>query len=866
MTAASRPGPAVVERVADLRVGDDHRLYVVCGPCVDDLFVGHDYLTRGIQELLWELLKEQGFDRVVFSRLRRPVYFLDQASRELSRARTATPAPPARAGGGRAMRHFQGPLGSRVIADDATPAPGGAGPATVTVTPAGAGAPAAERPAAMTDQHGLMMIDHFMRQAETRTAVVLTQAEEWLRFAEARRAMAGVFAEWLEPGGDGNTCVLVFRQQGLAAVHEFVRELRQFPRLESYLDQQRRRVPARRGAAEIGPPQAAEVERLVHNVRLRHGLVIGDWPRLPLLTRELAESTNLQIRDWQALLRRWARDGTPLDQAALRDAGWLDSAVPDGRSVWDRLAEMPGMVPVKEHLERLRWRLEAERELQAASPGGHREPSSPHLVFTGNPGTGKTTVARLVGELYRELGLLRRGHVVETKASELIAGFIGQTGIGTERKIDEALDGVLFIDEAYQLSEQRDEFGQQAIDTLLARMENERERLVVVVAGYPERMSTFIASNPGLSGRFPYGNVIQFPDFDPAELLEILLARLRATGLTWEPETEAGLGAVVTRMRQDADEFFANARAMRNLADELTGEWAQRVRGRVSEPLTLADVPEHYRAGAGAPPPAAEVLAELDHLIGLRPVKDMLGDLIGRLRIRHRRGDERPDPPHLLFLGPPGTGKTTVARLLGEMFHRLGLLRRGHVHEVTRADLVGRYLGQTAQLTREAVRAALDGVLFIDEAYSLARGNDWDQYGTEAIDILTREMEQYRGRLVVVAAGYGDAMEVFLDRNKGLRSRFTERVEFPSYLPAELLEILRGGAARERFRLSPAAEARAAAWLAGTQRAQGADFGNARAVRTLLERIEARVGRRDPEPAGDGTIVVLGEDVPDARG
>jgi SpoVK/Ycf46/Vps4 family AAA+-type ATPase len=527
---------------------------------------------------------------------------------------------------------------------------------------------------------------------------------------------------------------------------------------------------------------------------------------------------------------------------------------------------MPGMAPVKEHLERLRWRLEAERGLRAVSRGGHREPSSPHLVFTGNPGTGKTTVARLVGEMYRELGLVRRGHVVETKASELIAGFIGQTGIGTERKIDEALDGVLFIDEAYQLSEQGEEFGQQAIDTLLSRMENDRERLVVVVAGYPDRMRGFLASNPGLSGRFPPGNVIRFPDFDPAELLEILLAGLRASGLTWEPETEAGLGAVVARIRQEADEHFANARAMRNLTDELIGEWAHRVRGRVSEPLTVADVPERYRSGAAAPPPAAEVLAGLDHLIGLRPVKDMLSDLIGRLRIRHRRGDERPDPPHLLFLGPPGTGKTTVARLLGEMFHRLGLLRHGHVHEVTRADLVGRYLGETAQLTREAVRAALDGVLFIDEAYSLARGNDGDQYGTEAIDILTREMEQYRGRLVVVAAGYGDAMEVFLDRNKGLRSRFTERVEFPAYQPAELLEILRDGAARQRLRLSPAAEARAAAWLAGAQRTEGTDFGNARAVRTLLERIEARAGRRDPEPVGDGTIVVLGEDVPDARG
>ena len=862
MTTLSRPGSAVVERVADLRVGD-HRLYIVCGPGVDDLFVGRDYLTRGIQELLWESLRGQGFARVVFSRLRRPVYFLDSASREMSRSRPAPAAAPA--GKRRTMRHFQGPLGSRVIAD-AGPMPGRSPATAVTVAPGGADrAERAERAPALTDQHGLMMIDHFMRQAETRTAVVLTQAEEWLRFAEAQRSMAGVFAEWLEPGGDGNTCILVFRQQGLAAVRDFVRELRQFPRLESYLDEQHRRSPARRAAIEIGPPDAAEVGRLVHHVRLRDGLVLGDWPQLPLITRLLAESTNLRIRDWQALLRRWAREGIPLDQARLRAEGWLDSRLPDGRSVWERLAELPGMIPVKRHLERLRWQLEAERELRAAGRAGPRETGSRHLVFTGNPGTGKTTVARLVGEMYRDLGLLRRGHLVETKASELIAGHVGQTGIGTERKIDEALDGVLFIDEAYQLSEQREQYGQQVIDTLLARMENDRDRLVVVVAGYPDLMRRFLEANPGLSGRFPPGNVLRFPDLDPAELQAVLLGRLRSTGLTWAPELEAGLGAVVTRMRQEADEHFANARAMRNLADELTGEWAQRVRGRVSEPLTAEDVPERYRSAAAAPPTAAELLAGLAHLVGLQPVKELLGDLVDRLRVRHRRGDERLAPPHLLFLGPPGTGKTTVARLVGEMFHRLGLLRRGHVHEVTRADLVGRYQGHTAQLTREAVRAALDGVLFVDEAYSLAR-HDGDAYGTEAVDILTREMEQYRGRLVVVAAGYGDAMEVFLDRNKGLRSRFTERVEFPAYQPGELLEILRRGAARERFRLSPAAEARAAAWLAGAQRAEGTDFGNARAVRTLLERIEARVGRRDPEPAADGTLLVTGEDVPDARG
>ncbi len=272
--------------------------------------------------------------------------------------------------------------------------------------------------------------------------------------------------------------------------------------------------------------------------------------------------------------------------------------------------------------------------------------SSHHLVFTGNPGTGKTTVAQLIGDIYRDLGVLRRGHVIRAEASDLIAGYVGQTAARTSAKIDQALDGVLLIDEAYRLRGDRDaggaDFGQQAIDTLLSRMEDDRDRLVVVVAGYPDEMETFLDSNPGLRSRFPKANQIEFPDYGPDDLLAILLDELARRGLCWEAALEEKLREAVIGLHEHRGRGFGNGRAMRELAQEDGREWAE-------GPTPI--FPARWRGRYATPVPAQEVLAladllaEFDDLVGLDGVK---------------RGDHRPGLPDTAPAAQAGDGNVVA--------------------------------------------------------------------------------------------------------------------------------------------------------------------------------------------------------------
>ncbi|RWZ60388.1 AAA family ATPase [Halobacillus fulvus] len=458
--------------------------------------------------------------------------------------------------------------------------------------------------------------------------------------------------------------------------------------------------------------------------------------------------------------------------------------------------QMVGLHDVKGYIKRYYHFLKYQQRRKSFGFSMVDEPGL-HMIITGNPGTGKTTIARLLANIYHELGILDTKEVVEVNRSHLVGSYVGQSEENTMNYVKQAIGGVLFIDEAYSLKREGqtgNDYGQAVIDTLVSAMTSKEfgGKFAVIMAGYPEEMRQFLWSNPGLRSRFPEQNHIELPDYTMDELMTIAERTALDNDFFFTEQALKQFTSLIDKER--VDDSFGNARTVKNLvmktvfqkgaseAEKDKHHWLDHMRIEEQD-LSWED---------GNDQEETSPLDQLDELIGLQNVKNEVRKLSSFVQAQQKRKEKGypvvPIQLHSVFSGNPGTGKTTVAEIYAGILKQCGLLKRGHMVVVSRSDLVAGYVGQTAMKTKRKIREALGGVLFIDEAYALYNGGR-DDFGKEAIETLVDEMTKHNENLVVILAGYQHEMEQLVESNPGLSSRFKKYFEFPDYKEEELLEM-----------------------------------------------------------------------------
>ena len=540
-------------------------------------------------------------------------------------------------------------------------------------------------------------------------------------------------------------------------------------------------------------------------------------------------------------------------------------------SVEDVMKELDGFVgmkSVKEAIRRIAQEIAVQKhliELGMAQEGLTKY----NFILTGNPGTGKSTVARIFGKIFKALGVTSTDKVTEKVPKDIIGLYLNESDKLMDAAITEAMGGVLFLDEAYDL-EPMDEAGRstssegkKAVQTLMTRMENEAGKFVVVCAGYPKEMSAFMNSNPGLKRRFSH--TIHIDDYTAEELLEIYERAAKAKKYNFSLADDTVRMKVLNMFRNMVamkDDKFGNAgEAMKKVAETKTNI-NNRIASVPYDQWTPEILQTAYTAYADDIPYVEpekvsidECLEELNQLIGLGGVKASLTKLAHTINneIENARVENcRPEIPlgHYLFLGNPGTGKTTVARLMGKILYSMGALPSPNVVEVGKANLVGRYLGDTEAITSHVVDTAIGGILFIDEAYQLAEG-----YGKVALEALVARLENDRGKFVCIAAGYSIEMQQFLAENSGFESRFPKqnRIVFEDYSPEELFDIFMIHARKGGYILDPIAENAVRGKLTMLYNSRGRTFGNGREARNLFDEVKSNLAMRLAEEGGTHT-------------
>lgn len=541
----------------------------------------------------------------------------------------------------------------------------------------------------------------------------------------------------------------------------------------------------------------------------------------------------------------------------------------DNEKAINKLKKLRGMegiiVQFERYLEDLRFCRESGEKFRK------------HMVFMGNPGTGKTTVARIFADILREEGLLENGRLHAFTVGDLVSQYVGETRIKTQDVCQRARGGILFLDEAYGLfksgnadtggASANNQFGEEAIEVLLQFMENDDSSLVIM-AGYPADMEDMLKNgNSGLESRIGEQGRFVFEDYKPEVLLEIALAQIGDDSYT--DKFKQKLLAILTILSRFKDKTWANARTVENIISKIKSNYRAK---HLTGPYDVDAIPDDYMRMIRLFTPEEEkkITKELDEMVGLDKVKTQLHNIFDEVStnriLLEKLGEVVQELPNLTFVfeGNPGTGKTSVARLMGKILAGYGLLLSPEVKEYGKDSIVSGVQGGSVKLVNKMFDDCIGKVLFIDEAYTLA-----NQDGKEAVDQIVQNMTlpKYQGKMAIILAGYPGDMEELMGVNDGIERRFSFRLRFDDYTNEQLTQMYKNYITKEGLMLADGCEEKILDWFKLQKR--GKHFANGGLVKDRLHKnVKALMGGRFKKnpTASDRAFytTILPEDIPDS--
>ena len=824
--------------------------YFVTGYTNDQFCNDSLNITDILPELHRYLIYEEKFDAVFFMDMRRMVFCLDQSSFDIltGRRTAASPSPVQATETGEEEIIASGPVGHRVRRRRRR---------VVQASQNGEEGNAENHPQTgalnlgrRTVNSAWEQVTSVMRNSGFQCALVISIANTMSYNDEFLLELSSLYTT--------NHCVViyVFRESSSSNFAQWRRlSASSLVALEDTTDPYANRV------ISLRTPNCREVRDLLNSIRLNTNYSISILPGdIYPLGQILAASCARKKWGLVNLLNRLNNHALSHPGVVLSMESWKEFT--EEKNYVSPMEELERMIGQEKLKEKVRGWLATQQRLGydraeplsssrfAPLPAQNRRLG--HMLnvrLKGSPGTGKTTIARILGRFYYDIGLLPQGQFVECSAADLISGYVGHTAEQTHRLVEDAMGGVLFIDEAYALMS--NQHGQEAINQLVNDMSTYEGQLAVIIAGYPRQIDELMRTNEGLPRRFPEEYILE--DYSAQEMREIFfqMAQNDPDDISFSDE-----------LMERADDFFeawvggagrnwGNAGEAQNLLIEMKKLSAVRETsqhsGRQDIYITTADVPEHLRhCLAKRSQNIDEALDQIDNkMIGLSNVKAYLRKLVQRVKI----GDGEKAPGNFMFYGPPGTGKTTVARRMGELLGLLGVLKRrtNNVTECRAADLLN-----GSVVLEEAVDDARKGVFFLDEAHQLAES----ERGRAIIRALVPLIEdpEIHADTCFILAGYTAEMERFLTVDDGLERRFPKqnRIRFTDYTPAELVQILEQMATESGQQPTPAYLRRSRIALEKFMQKRDKNFGNGGFIRDefLPESIVTRTARLNRELTG----------------